>query len=82
MVEGIAVANLRIDATDGEVHLGQAPGGVVGFLAVDGDVAELAAVGFDELFAADEHTTRAAAGVVDAAFVGREQFAAIEPVTI
>ncbi len=72
MVEGITVADLRVDAADGEVHLGQAPGGVVGLMAVDGDVAELAAVGLDELFAADEHAARAAAGVVDAALVGRE----------
>ena len=72
VVEGVAVGDLRVDAADGEVHLGQPPGGVVGLLAVDGDVAELAAVGLDELLAADEHAARAAAGVVDAALVGRE----------
>jgi hypothetical protein len=48
-VEGVAVGDLRLDAADGEVHLGQAPGGVVRLLAVDGDVAQLAAVGLDEL---------------------------------
>jgi hypothetical protein len=72
VVEGVAMADLRIDAADGEVHLGEAPGGVVGFLAVDGDVAELAAVGLNELLARDEHATRTAAGVVDAALVGCE----------
>ena len=72
VVEGVAVGDLRVDAADGEVHLGQPPGGVVGLLAVDGDVAELAAVGLDELLALHEHAARAAAGVVDAALVGRE----------
>ena len=60
------------DAADGEVHVGQAPGGVVGLLAVDADVAEAAAVLLDELLAADEHAARAAAGVVDAALVRRQ----------
>jgi len=35
-------------------------------------VAQLAAVGFDELFRLDEHAAGALAGVVDAAFVRRE----------
>ena len=55
VVEGVAVRDLRVDAADGEVHLGQSPGGVVGLLPVDRDVAELAAVGLDELLAAHEH---------------------------
>ena len=72
VVEGVAVGDLRVDAADGEVHLRQPPGGVVGLLAVDRDVAELAAVGLDELLALHEHAARAAARVVDAALVGRE----------
>ena len=40
VVEGVAMGDLRVDAADGEVHLGQPPGGVVGLLAVDGDVAD------------------------------------------
>src|SRR5881628_1997174 len=68
-VEGVAVRDLCVDAADGEIHLGQAPGGVVGFLAVYRNVAELAAMGFDKLLAADEHAARTAAGVVDATFV-------------
>ncbi len=52
VVEGVAVTDLCVDAADGEVHLGQPPGGVVRLLAVDGDVAELAAVRLDELLAA------------------------------
>jgi hypothetical protein len=38
------------------------------------DVAELAAVGFDELLGLHEHAAGAAAGVVDAALVGGEHF--------
>ena len=72
VVEGVAVRDLGVDAADGEVHLGQAPGGVVRLLAVDRDVADLAGVGLDELLALHEHAARAAAGVVDAALVGRE----------
>ncbi|MEA3220284.1 MAG: hypothetical protein OZX49_01390 [Immundisolibacter sp.] len=64
--------DLCVDAADGEVHLGQPPGGVVGLLAVDGDVAEPAGVGLDELLALHEHAARAAAGVVDAALVWSE----------
>jgi hypothetical protein len=39
---------------------------------IDADVAELAAVGFDELFRLHEHAAGAAGGVVDAALVGGE----------
>ena len=35
VVEGVGVRDLGVDAADGEVHLGQPPGGVVGLLAVD-----------------------------------------------
>src|SRR5262249_27227472 len=66
--------NLGVDATDCEVHLRQTPSRVVGLLTVNGDVAELAAVGLDELFTADEHPARTAAGVVDAAFVRGQHF--------
>ena len=72
VVEGVAVADLRVDAADGEVHLGQPPGGVVRLLPVDGDVADAPAVRLDELLALDEHPAGAAAGIVDAALVGRE----------
>jgi hypothetical protein len=49
-----------------------ATGGGVALLAVDGDVAQLAAVGFDEFFRLHEHAAGAAGGVVDAALVGGE----------
>ena len=72
--EGVGVfgAEVGFDAADGQVHHGQAARGGVAFLAVDGDVAELAAVGLDELFGLHEHAAGAAGGVVDAAFVGGE----------
>ena len=38
VVEAVTVGNLALDAADGQVHLGEPPSGVVGFLAVDGDV--------------------------------------------
>ena len=57
IVEGVAMVNLCGDSTNGQVHLGQPPGGVVGFLTVDGDGVNPAAVGLDEPLAGDEHTT-------------------------
>lgn len=65
-------AEVGFDRVNGQVHVGQAPGGGVGFLAVDGDVAGVAAVGCDELLGLGEHAARTAAGVVDAALVGFE----------
>jgi hypothetical protein len=72
--EGVGVlrAEVGLDAADGEVHHGEAAGGGVALLAVDADVAELAAVGFDEFFRLHEHAAGAAGGVVDAALVGGE----------
>ena len=57
VVEGVGVARSEVglDAADGEVHLRQAPGGGVGLLAVDADVADPPAVGLDEPLALDEH---------------------------
>jgi len=73
VVEGVAVGDLRVDTSDGEVHLCQPPGGVVRLLPVDGDVADLAAVGLDELLAGHEHAAGAAAGIVDPTLVRRER---------
>ncbi len=72
--EGVGVlgAEVGLDAADGEIHHGEAAGGGVALLAVDADVAELAAVGFDEFLRLHEHAAGAAGRVVDAAFVGRE----------
>jgi hypothetical protein len=59
---GLLGAEVGFDAAQGEVHHGQAAGGGVALLAVDADVAQLAAVGFDELFRLHEHAAGAAAG--------------------
>ena len=76
VVEAVAVLDPALDAPDGEVHPGHAPCGVVGLLAVDGDVAlgftrvaVAAGVGADELHRLDEHAGGAAAGVVHPALV-------------
>jgi len=53
-------------------HHGETARGGVAFLTVDADVAELAAVGFDEFFRLHEHATGTAARIVNAAFVGSE----------
>ena len=72
--EGVGVlgAEVGLDAAQGEVHDGETAGGGVALLAVDADVAELAAVGFDEFFRLHEHAAGTAAGIVNAAFVGSE----------
>src|SRR5690606_33935543 len=72
---GVARAEVVVDAPDGEVHLGELPGGRVALLPVDGNLIELAAVGRDEFLALDEHAAAAAAGVIDAAAVGFEHLA-------
>ena len=72
--EGVGglLAEVGLDAADGEVHVCQPPGGGVGLLAEDGDVGLLAAVRLDELLGLHEHAARAAAGVIDAPVVGFE----------
>jgi len=72
VVKGVTLSYLGIDAADGEVHLGQAPGGVIRFLAVNGDVPEPAGVHLDEPLTLHKHAPRAAAGIVDPSFVRRE----------
>src|SRR5690348_2030439 len=57
----------RVDAAHGKVHLAQPPSGVVTLLAIDGELADPAAVSFEETLGLDEHATRAAARVIDAA---------------
>src|SRR5438132_6966625 len=69
---GLLFAEIGFDAADGEVHHGEAAGGGVALLSVDADVAELAAVGFDEFFRLHEHAAGTAAGIVDTDFVRSE----------
>ena len=71
-----AVGGLRsevgLDAADGEVHVRQPPRRRVGLLAEDRDVGLLPTVRLHEAFGLNEHTRRAAAGIVDAPLVGFE----------
>ena len=69
---GVFRPEVALDAANRQIHHRQPPGRGVGLLAVDGDVADPAAVDLDELLALDEHAAGAAAGVVDAALVGGE----------
>ena len=69
---GLVFAEIGFDTADGEVHHGEAARGGVALLAVDADVAEPAAVGFDEFLRLHEHAAGTAAGIVNAAFVGCE----------
>jgi len=71
---GVLLAEVALNAANGEVHLRQPPGGVVRFLAVDADVADFATVGLDELFRLNKHAAGTAAGVIDAAFIRRKHF--------
>ncbi|MNC31424.1 hypothetical protein D3C81_798120 [compost metagenome] len=66
---GRLAAEVEVNATDGQVHRRQTPGGWVGFLTIDGNITEFAAMGFDELFRLHKHTTGAAAGIIDLAMV-------------
>ncbi len=74
VAEGVSgvFPEIALDAADGEIHEGELPGGRVRFLAVDGDIAELAAVGLDEFLALHEEAAGAIAGVIDAALVRGE----------
>ena len=69
VVERVAMRDLRINAADGEVHLGEPPRRVVRLLAVDADLADVPAVLLDEALALHEHAAGAAAGVVHATLV-------------
>ena len=54
---------VRLDPANGEVHLGEAPGGGVQLLAEDRDVVALAVMRRDEALRLHEHAARAAARV-------------------
>ena len=74
--EGIGgdFAELGREPAHGEVHLGQLVGGGGELLPVNRDVFLAAVVAFDKLERLHEHAARAAAGVVDLAFVGLDHF--------
>ena len=59
-------------SSSARLYLGQPPCGGIGFLAVDGHIAQFAATGFDELFTLHEHAARASTRVVHLAVVRAE----------
>ena len=67
--KGIAQLNAGINAANSQVHLGQTQGGGVGFLAIDGQVFDIALMLFNKALALDEHTARAAAAVINPAII-------------
>ena len=71
---GWLFAKVKVDPADGHVHRGQSPCGGVRFLSVNGDVADLAAVLFDEFLAGDKEAAAAHRGVVDSPFERFEHF--------
>src|SRR5450830_793273 len=68
--ETVAVlwAQVRFDATDGQVHAGEPPCRVVELLTVDGD-APLLTMLFNKFLTLHEHTARATTRVIDASLV-------------
>src|SRR6266702_1164446 len=71
IVKGVGVVRPKIgfNSSDGEVHLGQLPFGVIGFLAINRDVSNAAPVLPNEFFALHEHSGGATTGVIHAALV-------------
>ena len=67
---GVLLAQVRVDAPDGEVHGRHLPRGGVALLAVDRQVIDVALVALHEFGRLNEHAARAAAGIVDAPMVG------------
>src|SRR5438132_1181619 len=74
VVKRVAVGDLSVDAAYREIHLRQTPRGVVRLLTVDGNVADPAAVRFDELLARHKHPAGTAARIVNASLVWSEHF--------
>ena len=66
---GAELAQVGLNATDGQIHLGHLPGGGVGVLSKDGNLVDVAAVVLNEFGRLDKHAAAAAAGVVYPAIV-------------
>lgn len=58
-----------VNTVDGEVHLRHAPGLLIEFLAVHGDLGGVLIVAGEELFSLNKHAAGTAAGVVNAALI-------------
>ena len=72
VAESIALLDLPLNTSDCKVHLGEAPGSVIGFLPIDGNVAfsssTIAVASLTrayEIYRLNEHSRRATARVID-----------------
>ena len=61
----IKLAEVSFNTTNSKIHLSHLPCGRVGVLTKDGNLVDVAAVIFDEFCRLNEHTTRAAARVIN-----------------
>jgi hypothetical protein len=57
----VVPANVCIDTAHGQVHLGEPPRRVIAFLSINGNVADTAAMPFDEFFRLHEHAVEVTA---------------------
>src|SRR3989338_3806156 len=57
--------NVGVNPTDGQIHFCQTPSGLIGFLPVNGKVADLAPMLFDEFLTLNKHAARSATGAKD-----------------
>ena len=71
---GMFLADVGLDASDGEVHDRKTPRGGVALLAVDADVPKLATVGLDELLRLHKHPARSTSRVIDPTLVRSKHF--------
>ena len=71
---GKDIAQVRIQATDGKVHVRHLPSIWVGLLTVDTDLAQVPLVALDKLGTLHKHTARTAARVIDSTLVRFKDF--------
>lgn len=60
---GIMITQIRVDATDREVHSRHLPCGRIALLTVHGDVVDVALMAFDEVRGLHEHAAAATARI-------------------
>ena len=76
VAEGVRMFGAKVgtESPNGQIHDGQPPCCGIGFLSVDGNVADTTAVFFDEFFRLNKHASGAATWVIDTALVRCEHF--------
>jgi hypothetical protein len=71
-MQGVAIANVGIDSTNGHVHFCELVRCVVGLLAVYCNIANAACVFLNELFTMRKHSATSAAWIINTALIGLE----------